>query len=76
MSRFDEIMGQDPAEWKPRKPTAAQIAAIGRALPTGSHALTDDQQRAWFGRVVFDAPVSWDGKAFICGDRRIAPEDI
>jgi hypothetical protein len=76
MSRFDEIMGQKPATWKPTKPTAAQIAAIGRALPTGAHTLTDEQQRAWFGRVVFDGPVSWDGLAFVCGERRIKPEDV
>lgn len=76
MNRFNDVMGAEPAEWEPPKPNALRIAAVGRALPKGAHALIPAQQRAWFGGVVFDAPVRWDGEAFVSGDRRLTPEQV
>lgn len=76
MSRFTEILGQEPAIWEPSKPDATRIAATGRALPSGAHTLTAAQQQAWFGGVVFDAPVEWDGEAFVSGDVRLTPAQV
>lgn len=76
MSRFNDPMGAAPTAYEPKKPNAAQIEAIGRALPAGKHLLTMDQQQAWFGKLVFSDQVSWDGNAFVSGDKRITPAQI
>lgn len=76
MNKFNGVMGAKPAEWKPSKPSAERIAATGRALGEGTHTLTGAQQRAWFGGVVFDGPVRWDGAAFVSGGQRLTPEQV
>lgn len=75
-NRFLSPMGAEPVHIAPRHPTAAQIAAVGRALPIGRQDLTPDQQRAWFGGVVFHEPVQWDGEAFTSGDLRLTSHQV
>lgn len=75
-TRFNGPIGAERATYTPKKPSARQIAAVGAALPKGAHTLTGEQQRAWFGAVVFHNPVSWDGKVFICGDKRLTPDQV
>ncbi len=74
-NRFNTPIWAEPATWD-KPPTADQIAATGRALPSGPHKLTSKQQRAWFGGVVFPGPVEWDGKAFVSGGTRLTPQQV
>lgn len=76
MSRFTDPMGAVPVTATPAKPTEAQIAATGRALPAGAHTLTPAQQRAWFGRVVFTKPVAWAGDAFVSDGEQVTPAQM
>lgn len=65
-TRFTAPVWAEPAHWD-RKPGAEAIDAVGRALPTG-YTPNDEQQRAWFGALVFDAPpVYRSGKWHIGG---------
>lgn len=57
MNRFTAPLWAETAHWD-RKPTAEQIDATGRALPTG-YAPNEDQQLAWFGAVVFEKPPTY-----------------
>lgn len=75
-TRFNEPMGIKPVTKSSPLPTAEQIAATGAAMPAGAHQLSSAQQRAWFGSIVFDAPVTWDGKTFVSGDRRLTPQQV
>lgn len=75
-TRFNGPIGAEPIAYAPKKKTAVQIAAIGRAFPKGAHLLTHEQQRAWFGEVVFMGEVRWDGEAFVSGDKRLTPEQV
>lgn len=74
-NRFTAPIWAEPTIWS-RPPTADEIAATGRAFPSGKHDLTANQQQAWFGAIVFSEPVSWDGAAFVSGDRRVTPRQI
>lgn len=76
MSRFGDIPGFEAVPSVVRQPTAEQIAATGDALPEGAHRLTDDQQRVWFGGVMFDGLVEWSGEAFLSGEERLTPEQV
>ena len=76
MSKFTGPILGSFVDYTPKRPTAAQIAATGRALPEGQHTLSDDQQRAWFGGVVFMGAVQWDGDAFVCKEERITPQQV
>lgn len=77
MSKFTDPMGYRPVDDRtPKAPAPEQIAATGRALPAGAHRLSDEQQRAWFGGVVFDGPVQWDGDAFVSGGERVTPRQV
>lgn len=77
MNRFTDPMGfAEVGARAPRRPTPEQVAATGRALPAGAHRLSDEQQRAWFGGVVFAGPVTWDGDAFVCDGERITPDQV
>lgn len=69
-------MGTAPADKGAQRPTPAQIAATGRALPRGAHQLSGDQQRAWFGGVVFAGPVRWDRDAFVAAGERFTPDQV
>jgi hypothetical protein len=61
----------------PHRPTPEQIAATGAALPEGAHRLTEAQQRAWFGGVVFDGPVVWEeGRGFVSGGAAFTPQQV
>lgn len=75
-TRFNGPIGAVPIVYTPKAKTVEQIAAVGRALPKGAHTLTGAQQTAWFGAILFDAPVSWDGEAFVSGDKRLTPSQI
>jgi hypothetical protein len=76
-TRFNDPMGTAPALPLRTSPTADQIAATGAALPAGAHQLSDAQQRAWFGGVVFAAPVAWEeGRGFVSAGGAFTPDQV
>lgn len=77
ISRFNDVMGAEPAQIGPERPTPEQIAATGAALPAGAHRLTEAQQRAWFGGVVFDGLVAWeDEQGFVSEGAAFTPQQV
>lgn len=75
-NKFADVMGAVPIEYKPKKPNADRVRSIGRSLPSGEHLLNSAQQRAWFGGVVFHAPVAWKDDAFVCDGETITPAQV
>ena len=75
MDRFHTALMAFPTEWN-KTPSLDQIEATGRALRKNSY-LNEDQQRAWFGYVVFkNAPVTYAARRWIAGGKRFTSRQV
>lgn len=73
-SRYTALVGTEAATWN-NPPSAEQIDATGRALPVG-YAATDEQQRLWFGAVVFATSPAYRGGRWVAGDAPFSSRQI
>lgn len=73
-SRYTALIGTEAATWN-KPPSAEQIDAAGRALPTG-YAATDVQQQLWFGAVVFVVAPTYRSGRWIADDMSFSSQQI
>lgn len=79
-NKFTEPMGAEPVNApQPQRPSVVAIRAVGRAVLVKSATMTEEQQRVWFGGVVFgDAPVRYDEArdVFVVNKTAYTPDDV
>lgn len=79
MSKFLDPFGADPAIAPAQRLTPLRVRANGAAALQVARVVSPDEQRAWFGAVVFgDAPVRYDEprNQFLVNDKAYTPEEV